>query len=97
MSQTGLITKEGFKTITELENLKIELENLKTDFEKLKKTNYNIQKISFSANDVLLLEISDDLDIDDAHKIYQEVKQAFPFNEVLMANKHILKGIKVLS
>ena len=42
MSQTGLITKEGFKTITELENLKIELENLKTDFEKLKKTNYNI-------------------------------------------------------
>jgi short-subunit dehydrogenase involved in D-alanine esterification of teichoic acids len=61
-----------------------------------KNNKYNIQKISVDYNDVILLEVSEYLDLDSVKSIYNEVKQIFPNNNILLANKNILKNITIL-
>lgn len=57
---------------------------------------YNIQKISVDYNDVILLEVSEYIDSKSIRSIYEEVKKIFPNNNILLANKNILKNITIL-
>ena len=57
---------------------------------------YEIQTVNVQPDDVLLVHISDDLDIDDCAQIHQMLKDEFPENVVLLANEHILKGMSII-
>lgn len=57
---------------------------------------YDIQTISVKPNDVILLQVSDYLDLDTIEQIYQEVMKAFPENNVLLANHHILEKLSII-
>lgn len=57
---------------------------------------YDIQTISVKSNDVILLQISDYLDLDAANQIYQEVMKVFPNNSVLLVNHHILEKLSII-
>lgn len=56
---------------------------------------YNIEVLSVSDGDVILLHLANDLDLDDINTIRKEIQQYFPNNQVICANDHILKRITV--
>ena len=57
---------------------------------------YDIQVISLKPDDVILLQISDYLDLDTANQIHEAVKEIFPNNSVLLANHHILEKLSII-
>ena len=57
---------------------------------------YNIQTISVEPSDVILVHVSEDLDLDSINQIFTELKQSFPDNNVLIANEYILKGLTII-
>lgn len=57
---------------------------------------YSIQTISVEPNDVILVHVSEDLDLDSVNQIFTELKKSFPDNNVLIANEYILKGLTVM-
>ena len=57
---------------------------------------YDIQTIEVKPNDVLLLRISDDLDLHTCRKIQKEMNETFPNNTTLLCNDHIFKGLTIL-
>lgn len=57
---------------------------------------YDIQTIHVDEGDVILLHLSNSLDMDDMNVIHGEVKKMFPKNDILMANEHILQGISII-
>lgn len=57
---------------------------------------YDIQTIEIKPNDVLLLRISDNLDLDTCEAIQREMNEAFPNNVTLLCNDHIFKGLTIL-
>ena len=57
---------------------------------------YDIQTIEVKPNDVLLLRISDDLDLHTCREIQKEMNEAFPNNTTLLCNDHIFKGLTIL-
>lgn len=57
---------------------------------------YDIQVVSLQPSDVLLVHISDDMDLDDCRSIMETLKEVFPDNQCVLCNEHILKGISVI-
>ena len=57
---------------------------------------YDIQTIEVKPNDVLLLRISDNLDLNTCEAIQKEMNEAFPNNVTLLCNNHIFKGLTIL-
>ena len=57
---------------------------------------YDIQTIEVKPNDVLLLRISDNLDLNTCEAIQREMNEAFPNNVTLLCNDHIFKGLTIL-
>lgn len=57
---------------------------------------YDIQTIEVKPNDVLLLRISDDLDLHTCREIQKEMNETFPNNTTLLCNDHIFKGLTIL-
>lgn len=57
---------------------------------------YDIQTIEVKPNDVLLLRISDDLDLHACREIQKEMNETFPNNTTLLCNDHIFKGLTIL-
>ena len=57
---------------------------------------YSIQTISVEPNDVILIHVSEDLDIDTINQIYNELQKSFPNNNILIANEYILKGLTII-
>lgn len=57
---------------------------------------YNIEVLSVSDGDVIILHLAKDLDLDDINSIRKEIQQYFPNNQVICANEHILQQITVL-
>lgn len=57
---------------------------------------YSIQTISVEPNDVILVHVSEDLDIDTINQIYNELQKSFPNNNILIANEYILKGLTII-
>ena len=57
---------------------------------------YDIQTIEVKPNDVLLLRISDDLDLRTCREIQKEMNETFPNNTTLLCNDHIFKGLTIL-
>ena len=57
---------------------------------------YDIQTISVKPDDVILLQISDYLDLDTANQIHEAVKEIFPNNSVLLVNHHILEKLSII-
>ena len=55
-----------------------------------------IQVAHISPGDVILLRISDNIDVHGCAEIMTEMKQAFPCNQVLLCNDHVLKDIFIL-
>ena len=46
--------------------------------------------------DVILVHVSEDLDIDTINQIYNELQKSFPNNNILIANEYILKGLTII-
>lgn len=57
---------------------------------------YDIQTIEVKPNDVLLLRISDNLDLHTCREIQKEMNETFPNNTTLLCNDHIFKGLTIL-
>lgn len=57
---------------------------------------YNIQVIDVKPSDVLLVQVNDYLDVDETKNIFNLVQEAFPNNNVLIANHHILNKLSIL-
>jgi hypothetical protein len=57
---------------------------------------YNIEKLSISDGDVIILHLNENLCATEIAGIQKEIKQYFPNNQVICANEHILKQITVL-
>lgn len=57
---------------------------------------YNIEKLSVSDGDVIILHLNENLCAAEISGIQKEIKQYFPNNQVICANEHILKQITVL-
>ena len=57
---------------------------------------YSIQSIIAEPGDVILAHVSEDLDFDTVNDIRKQLKVAFPNNDVLIANEHILKGLTII-
>ena len=55
-----------------------------------------IQKIRLEPGDVLLVHVSDSLTAKDCQEIMRDLNVAFPDNETLICNSHVLKGLTVL-
>lgn len=57
---------------------------------------YNIEVLSVSDGDIIILHLAKDLDLDDINNIHKEIQQYFPNNQVICANEHILKSITII-
>lgn len=57
---------------------------------------YNIEVLSVSDGDVIILHLNENLNFDDINTIRKEIQEYFPNNQVICANEHILKQITVL-
>lgn len=57
---------------------------------------YNIQTISVEPCDVILVHVSEDLDLDSVNQIFKELEKSFPDNNILIANEYILKGLTII-
>lgn len=57
---------------------------------------YNIETLSVSDGDVIILHLNNNLDLDDINSIRKEVQQYFPNNQVICANEHILESITII-
>jgi hypothetical protein len=57
---------------------------------------YDIHTVEVKPNDVLLLRISDDLDLHTCREIQKEMNETFPNNTTLLCNDHIFKGLTIL-
>ena len=57
---------------------------------------YSIQTISVEPGDVILVHVSEDLDLDSVNQIFTELTKSFPDNNVLIANEYILKGLTIV-
>lgn len=57
---------------------------------------YNIEVLSVSDGDVIILHLAKDLDIDELNSVQREMQQYFPNNQIICANEHILESITVL-
>ena len=55
-----------------------------------------IKVAKVSPGDVILLKISDQIDIYQCNQILEEVQRAFPCNNVLLCNSHVLEDISIL-
>ena len=59
-------------------------------------TGYPFQVVNIQPNDVILLRISDDLDLHTCKEIQKEMNETFPNNKTLLCNEHIFKGLTIL-
>ena len=57
---------------------------------------YSIQTVSVEPSDVILVHVSEDLDVDTINQIYNELQKSFPNNNILIANEYILKGLTII-
>ena len=57
---------------------------------------YRIEALPIRDGDVIILHLSNDLDLDSVYSIQKDVQKEFPNNKVLCANDNILKSITVL-
>ena len=57
---------------------------------------YTIQTVTAELGDVILAHVSEDLNLEAVEDIWRQLKVAFPYNEVLIANEYILKGLTII-
>ena len=57
---------------------------------------YNIETLSVSDGDVIILHLAKDLDFDELASVQKEIQQYFPNNQVICANEHILESITII-
>lgn len=57
---------------------------------------YSIQTISVEPGDVILVHVSEDLDLNSVNQIFKELEKSFPDNNILIANEYILKGLTII-
>ena len=58
--------------------------------------NFPAEVVNIQPNDVILLRISDDLDLHTCKEIQKEMNETFPNNKTLLCNEHIFKGLTIL-
>ena len=57
---------------------------------------YEGQIVSLQPGDVLLVHISDDMDLYSCKDIMQTLKETFPNNQCVLCNEHVLKGLTII-
>lgn len=55
-----------------------------------------VQVIEIKPNDIIIANISMEMDISDCNQIFQELQKTFPDNKVLIANKHVLEQLTIV-
>lgn len=54
-----------------------------------------VQTVETNPNDVIMCQISDDIDMTEYKILYQELKKVFPNNDILLVNSNIIKNITI--
>ena len=54
-----------------------------------------VQIVETNPNDVIMCQISNDIDMDEYKILYQELKKVFPNNDILLVNSNIVKNITI--
>ena len=54
-----------------------------------------VQIVETNPNDVIMCQISDDIDMDEYKFLYQELKKVFPNNDILLVNSNVVKNITI--
>ena len=80
----------------DLDKKYISMDNRRKYEYKANPKDYSIQTISVEPSDVILVHVSEDLDIDTVNQIYNELQKSFPNNNILIANEYILKGLTII-
>ncbi len=57
---------------------------------------YDVQVVSLQPGDVLLVHISDDLDMHSCRNVMETLRETFPDNQCVLCNEHVLKGMTIL-
>lgn len=57
---------------------------------------YPCQVVSLNPGDVLLVHISDDLDLDACRNVMKTLNETFPNNRCVLCNEHVLTGFTIL-
>lgn len=58
-------------------------------------TGIPFQVVETNPNDVIMCQISDDIDMTEYKILYQELKKVFPNNNILLVNSNIIKNITI--
>ena len=59
-------------------------------------TGIPVQVIETNPDDVILCEVSNDMDLEECEAIHKELKKAFPKNTILLINGNIIKNFTFL-
>ena len=59
-------------------------------------TGIPVQVLETNPDDVILCEVSNDMDLEDCETIHKELKKAFPKNTILLINGNIIKNFTFL-
>lgn len=54
-----------------------------------------VQIVETNPNDVIMCQISDDIDMTEYKILYQELKKVFPNNDILLVSSNIIKNITI--
>lgn len=57
---------------------------------------YPCQVVSLNPGDVLLVHISDDLDLHACNEVMKTLNETFPNNKCVLCNEHVLTGFTIL-
>lgn len=57
---------------------------------------YNIETIKVDAGDIILLHLSNDINMEMANCIFKDISKIFPNNQVITCNENILKGLTII-
>lgn len=57
---------------------------------------FQVETIKVTDGDVIILHLSNDLDLDDINTIQKEMQKYFPNNKVICANRYILDKISII-
>lgn len=60
------------------------------------KKHYNCETVEIHPNDVILVHLSENVDLDMANDIMKYMKETFPNNTAIAVNEYILQGMTIL-
>lgn len=57
---------------------------------------YNVEKIHVDKDDVIVLHLTEDIDLESANKMIKDVQKAFPEQKVIATHPYVLEQITIV-